>query len=59
MPLNAAVQQALAQEFQLEAWTPEAARLRFSGADLNADGTVDLTDLALLMNNLGALGVVI
>ena len=56
LPLNAAVQQALAQEFQLEAWTPEAARLRFSGADLNADGTVDLTDLALLMNNLGGTG---
>lgn len=56
LALNAAVRQALAQEFELEAWTPEAARLRFSGADLSADGAVDLTDLALLMNNLGGSG---
>lgn len=56
LPLNQAVRQALAQEFDLEAWTPAAARLRFSGADLNADGAVDLTDLALLMNNLGSTG---
>ncbi|WP_261664053.1 hypothetical protein [Deinococcus sp. Marseille-Q6407] len=56
LPLNEAVRQALAQEFELDAWTPDAARLRFSGADLNGDGVVDLTDLALLMNNLGSSG---
>ncbi|ADY26349.1 hypothetical protein Deipr_1198 [Deinococcus proteolyticus MRP] len=56
LTLNVAVRQALAQEFELDAWTPEAARLRFSGADLNGDGAVDLTDLALLMSNLGGSG---
>ncbi|GHG09081.1 hypothetical protein GCM10017783_22120 [Deinococcus piscis] len=56
LALDAAVRQALAQEFDLDAWTPEAARLRFSGADLNGDGAVDLTDLALLMNSLGGTG---
>lgn len=56
LPLNEAVRQALLQELDLDEWTPAAARLRFSGADLNADGAVDLTDLALLMNNLGGSG---
>ena len=46
----------LAQELNLSAWTPDAARLRFSGADLNADGLIDLADLAILMNNLGSSG---
>lgn len=56
LTLAEAVRRALAQEFELDAWTPEAARLRFSGADLNGDGAVDLTDLALLMNSLGGSG---
>ncbi len=56
LPLQQAVRLVLAQELNLSAWTPDAARLRFSGADLNADGLIDLADLAILMNNLGSSG---
>lgn len=48
------VGQVLAQELNLAAWTPEAAQLRFGGADLNGDGKIDLADLAILMQNYGS-----
>ena len=40
------------------AWksAPAGAAARFSGADLNSDGTVDLADLAVIMENLGKSG---
>ncbi|GAA5438686.1 hypothetical protein Dcae01_00175 [Deinococcus caeni] len=53
LPLQEAVQTALARELGLNAWTPAAARTALSGADLNGDGQIDLTDLAILMNNYG------
>ncbi|MCD0167965.1 hypothetical protein, partial [Deinococcus sp. 12RED42] len=53
LPLQEAVQTALARELGLSAWTPAAARTGLSGADLNGDGRIDLTDLAILMNNYG------
>ncbi|MFC6590639.1 hypothetical protein ACFP81_00355 [Deinococcus lacus] len=56
LPLDEAVRRELQKELGLAAWTPQAARLRFSGADVNADGSIDLTDLALLMNNYGRSG---
>ncbi|GAA5511547.1 hypothetical protein Dcar01_00258 [Deinococcus carri] len=59
VPLAQAVRDALAQELGLKDWTPTAARLRLSGADLNGDGKIDLTDLALLMNNYGKSGVTV
>ncbi|WP_034385116.1 hypothetical protein [Deinococcus sp. YIM 77859] len=59
LPLAQAVRAALLEELGLKAWTPEAARIRFSGADLNGDGVIDLTDLALLMNNYGKSGVTV
>ena len=58
LPLAAAVRQELGRELGLKEWTPAAAGARFGGADLNADGTVDLTDLAILMENLGKEGAV-
>lgn len=48
-----AVRRQLQEEFKLTAWTPEAAQKRFGGADLNGDGAVDLSDLAILMENYG------
>lgn len=54
VPLQQAVQQALAAELKLTAWTPQAAALAFGGADLNRDGVVDLSDLAILMASYGA-----
>lgn len=56
VPLAQAVRDALGTELGLKEWTPAAARVRLSGADLNADGAIDLTDLALLMNNYGQSG---
>lgn len=53
LPLAEAVQDALARELGLNAWTPAAARTALSGADLNGDGRIDLADLAILMNNYG------
>ena len=53
LPLAQAVRDALGTELGLKEWTAAAARLRLSGADLNADGAIDLIDLALLMKNYG------
>lgn len=53
LPLADAVRRQLQDEFKLTAWTPEAAQKRFGGADLNGDGTIDLADLAILMENYG------
>ncbi len=53
VPLQEAVQTELARQFKLSAWTAEAATVGFGGADLNRDGKIDLTDLALLMSNYG------
>ena len=53
LPLTDAVRRQLQDEFKLTAWTPEAAQKRFGGADLNGDGTIDLADLAILMENYG------
>ena len=58
LPLAEAVRAELTRELGLAAWTPAAARTRLSGADLNGDGKIDLTDLALLMNNYGKAGTV-
>ncbi|MFC5850008.1 hypothetical protein [Deinococcus petrolearius] len=53
LALAEAVRRQLQDEFKLTAWTPEAAQKRFGGADLNGDGAIDLSDLALLMENYG------
>ncbi|ANE43520.1 hypothetical protein [Deinococcus puniceus] len=55
-PLAEALRAELTRFIGLKAWTPEAAKLRLSGADLNGDGVIDLTDFALLMNNYGKTG---
>ena len=54
--LPEAVRAELARELGLSAWTPEAARTRLSGADLNGDGKITLADLAILMGNYGKPG---
>lgn len=56
LPLAEVLRAELARELGLKEWTPAAARVRLSGADLNGDGTIDLTDLAVLMNNYGKTG---
>ncbi|MCP2012945.1 hypothetical protein L1280_000073 [Deinococcus sp. HSC-46F16] len=56
LPLAEVLRTELTRELGLREWTPAAARVRLSGADLNGDGTIDLTDLALLMNNYGKTG---
>lgn len=53
LALEAALRAELTRELGLKEWTPAAARARLSGADLNGDGVIDLTDLALLMNSYG------
>lgn len=53
LPLPEAIRAELMTQLGLKEWTPAAARTRLSGADLNGDGKIDLTDLALLMNNYG------
>ena len=53
LPLADALRAELTRELGLTEWTPTAARTRLSGADLNGDGKIDLSDLALLMNNYG------
>ncbi len=55
-PLQAEVETELLLELGLKVLTPEAARLRFSGVDLNGDGKVDTADLALLMSSFGKAG---
>jgi len=59
LPLEAALRAELTRELGLKDWTPAAARARLSGADLNGDGVIDLTDLALLMNNYGKPGATV
>lgn len=59
LPLADAVRAELTRELGLSAWTPAAARPRLSGADLNGDGKIDLSDLALLMNSYGKTGVTV
>lgn len=54
--LKDAVETEVQKELGLGSLTPEAAQLRFSGADLNADGTIDTADLAILMGNFGQSG---
>jgi len=54
--LKEAVETEVQKELGLSALTPEAAQLRFSGADLNGDGKIDTDDLALLMGNFGQSG---
>lgn len=53
LPLKEAVEAEFQKELGLTALTPEAAQLRFSGADLNNDGKIDTADLAILMGNFG------
>jgi hypothetical protein len=54
--LKVAVEAEVQKELGLDALTPEAAQLRFSGADLNNDGRIDTADLAILMGNFGQSG---
>ena len=55
-PLSGAVRAEISKLLGLKAFTPQAARRKLSGADVNGDGKVDLTDLALLMGNYGKTG---
>lgn len=59
LPLADALRAELTRELGLKDWTPAAARARLSGADLNGDGVIDLTDLALLMNSYGKPGATV
>ena len=56
LSLKEAVEAEFQKEVGLDALTPEAAQLRFSGADLNNDGKIDTADLAILMGNFGQSG---
>lgn len=56
MTLKDSVELEFQKELGLKALTPEAAILRFSGADLNGDGKIDTADLAILMGNFGKSG---
>lgn len=56
LPLADAVRAELGRELNIKTWTPAGATARFSGADLNGDGAVNLADLALLMENMGKEG---
>ena len=56
LPLSGAVRAEISKLLGLKAFTPAAARSKLSGADVNGDGKVDLTDLALLMGNFGKTG---
>jgi Dockerin type I domain len=53
LPLAAAVRAEIGKVLGLSEFTPLAARRKLSGADVNGDGKVDLSDLALLMGNYG------
>ena len=48
LPLREAVRTEIGSLLGLKEFTPLAARRKLSGADVNGDGKVDLTDLALL-----------
>jgi Dockerin type I domain len=54
--LQALVESELLRELKLSAFTPEAARQRYSGSDLNGDGKIDVLDLALMMGALSGQG---
>jgi hypothetical protein len=56
VPLKDAVEAEVKKELGLSALTPEAAQLRYSGADLNNDSKIDTADLAILMGNFGQSG---
>jgi len=56
LPLTQAVRAEIGSLLGLSEFTPQAARRKLSGADVNGDGQVDLTDLALLMGNYGKTG---
>ncbi|MGY2892371.1 hypothetical protein ACVWZX_000361 [Deinococcus sp. UYEF24] len=56
LSLKDAVEAEFQKELGLATLTPEAAQLRFSGADLNNDGKIDTADLAILMGNFGQSG---
>ncbi len=56
VPLAQAVRAEISALLGLSEFTPQAARRKLSGADVNGDGKVDLTDLALLMGNYGKSG---
>lgn len=53
IPLKQAVKYVLQRELGLKSWNSDNASLRFSGADINGDGKIDLSDLAVIMENLG------
>ena len=56
LSLKDAVDAEIQKELGLSALTPEAAQLRYSGADLNNDGKIDTADLGILMGNFGQTG---
>ncbi|AWN23429.1 hypothetical protein DKM44_09470 [Deinococcus irradiatisoli] len=56
VPLAEAVRAEIGSLLGLSEFTPQAARRKLSGADINGDGKVDLSDLALLMGNYGKTG---
>lgn len=56
LSLKDAVEAEVQKELGLSALTPEAAQLRYSGADLNNDGKIDTADLGILMGNFGQAG---
>ena len=56
LPLAAAVRFEIGKLLGLSEFTALSARRKLSGADINGDGKVDLSDLALLMGNYGKTG---
>lgn len=56
LSLSEAVKREIGKQLGLKSFTPQAVRLKLSGVDVNSDGTVDLTDLALLMGSFGKTG---
>lgn len=56
LPRRETLRAALRHELRLSEWTPAAAGRRYSGADIDSNGTVDLLDLALLMKAYGGTG---
>lgn len=56
LPLAEALRRELTRELNIKEWTPRSARIGLSGADVNDDGEIDLSDLAILMENYGKSG---
>lgn len=54
--LPEAVKREIGKQLGLKDWSPQAVRLKLSGVDVNGDGKVDLTDLAVLLGNYGKSG---